>query len=78
MSEARPTVIVRVRPDTSPRRAAEILRWIRCLLPAAMLVVTQAPPPAPPYDDDVVSIDADDVESGPLSIAAALARRVRR
>jgi hypothetical protein len=67
------TVVVVVHPGTNPHRPAEILRWLRWLLPAALLVVA---PAAVPLGDayDVITIDADAVESGPLSLADAIAR----
>lgn len=67
--QSHPLVIV-VRPG---RRTTTILGWLRQLVPAAMLVVaaTNLPPPAP---DDVVTIEEDEVASGPLSLAHALVR----
>lgn len=75
-SDSGPTVVVIVRPATSPRRAIEIMRWVRWMLPAAMLIV--APAPVGWADSsEVITIDADAVESGPLSLADALARSRR-
>ncbi len=52
------TVVLVVRPGTSPRRSSVILRWLRWLLPAALLVI--APAPGPFGDlDQVITIDAD-------------------
>ena len=69
------TVVVLVRSGTSPRRAGEILRWLRRLLPTALLVTAPAAPPLAAAAD-VLTIDADAVES-PLSLAEALARASR-
>ncbi len=66
-------VVLVVRDGTSPRRASEIRRWIRALVPAALILVSSAPL-EPPASDDVVTVSADDVDAGPLSVAAALAR----
>ncbi len=72
------TLVVRVRPGASPRRAREVVGWLRALLPAAVLLVGAGAPPAPDVDGDrVITIDADFVGSGPLALAAALARRAR-
>lgn len=65
--------MVAVRPGARPGRSGEVLRWIRWLLPTAvMLVGTPALPPADA--DEVISVDVDAVESGPLSLADALVR----
>ena len=66
-------LLVVVRPGTNPRRSGQLLRWLRWLLPTALLVVA---PAAPPLGDayDVITVDADAVESGPLSLADAIAR----
>jgi hypothetical protein len=69
------TVVVLVRSGTSPRRAGEILRWLRRLLPTALLVTAPAAAPLA-VATEVITIDADAVES-PLSLAEALARASR-
>lgn len=66
------TVILVVRPGANPRRAREVRRWIRALVPAALILVSSVPLPAAP--DDVVTVSADEVDAGPLAVAAALAR----
>lgn len=70
MAERRRTLGVAVRAG-DPRRAREVLRWVRWLLPAAILLVGPAPSPEV---DEVITIDADAVQSGPLSVADALVR----
>ena len=47
------------------------------MLPAALLVI--APPGAPVSDlpDDVIALDAQDLDSGPLAVADALVRARR-
>jgi hypothetical protein len=71
-------LVVAVRPGRSARHAREVLRWARCMLPAAILFV--GPPAARLADaaDDVIAIDADAVRSGPLSLADALFREHER
>lgn len=64
------TMFVLVRPGS---RTGEIRRWLRALLPTAILVATPAAlPPDGPYD--LVTIDADATDAGPLSIVDAIAR----
>jgi NAD(P)H-dependent FMN reductase len=70
-----PTVVFLVGPKTSPRRSSRVLRWARVLLPTALLIVAAAPLPSA-GDDDVITLDVDDVaDAGPLSLAVILARR---
>ncbi len=67
------TVVVVVHPETSPGRSSEILRWLRWLLPTALLVI--APTSATFSElEQVITIDVDAVGSGPLSVAAAVDR----
>jgi hypothetical protein len=77
MNEHRP-MVVWVRPAASPRRTAQVLRWLRWLLPAALLVVTPSPGPPSGEERDAIVLDAEDACSGPLSTADALARGQRR
>jgi hypothetical protein len=74
---ARAPVVVVVRPGSSPRRTAVIARWVRKLLPAAYLLVAPVailPDPGP----DAITLDADEIVSGPLSLASQLVRHVER
>jgi hypothetical protein len=73
MKDEWPTVVW-VRPATSPRRTAQVLRWLRRLAPAAMLIVTQPSGTPPDPDDSTFVLDAEEGSSGPLSIADALLR----
>lgn len=72
MSDRVSTVVLVVRPGANPRRTSEIRRWIRALVPAALILVSSVPLAA--TSDDVVTVSADEVDAGPLAIAAALAR----
>ena len=73
MSERVSTVVLVVKDATNPRRTIEIRRWIRALVPAALILVSSVPIDVGAADD-VVSVSADDADAGPLTIAAALAR----
>lgn len=71
MGTGRGRVVVVVRPG---RRTGLVLRWLRQLLPAAVLLVTPASSPGPEGDDaEVLLVEADEVES-PLQLADALAK----
>jgi hypothetical protein len=73
MSPTSRKLVVAVRPGASPRRSAEVLRWVRWLLPTAILLVGPAALPDPDTAE-VITIDVDSIESGPLSLADALVR----
>jgi hypothetical protein len=71
MGTGRGRVVVVVRPG---RRTGVVLRWLRQLLPAAVLLVTPATAPAPEAEDgDVLLVESDEVDS-PLQLADLLAR----
>ncbi len=67
------TVVLVVGEKTSPRRSSEIVRWIRALLPAALIMVSSAPIAAD-ASDDVITVRVDELDAGPLAVAAELAR----
>ncbi|HEX9051900.1 MAG TPA: hypothetical protein VF841_15325 [Anaeromyxobacter sp.] len=67
------TVVLVVAEGTSPRRSGEMMRWVRALLPAALILVSSAPLAAP-TSDDVITVNVDEVDAGPLAVAAALGR----
>ncbi len=62
-------VVVLVRPGA---RTDTVLAWLRRLVPAALLLLA---PASLPGDARVISLDADEVLSGPLSLADTLARK---
>jgi hypothetical protein len=75
MSESASPVVLVVRAPTCPRREGEIRRWIRALVPTALILVSSVPLDLDPRAvDDVVTLTSEDVDAGPLAIAAALAR----
>jgi hypothetical protein len=67
------TVVLVVDEKTNPRRSREIMRWIRALLPAALIMVSSAPVAAD-APDDVITVRIDEPDAGPLAVAAELAR----
>ena len=74
MSDESPAVVVIVRPTTTAEKSRRVLGWLRWLLPAAFLILSEAPLTAVSGADRVITIDVDAVESGPLSVADALTR----
>ncbi len=60
------------------RRARAIVRWARALVPAAVLVIAPPGVSAVQGSDDDITLDAEEVASGPLSLADAIARAVAR
>jgi hypothetical protein len=73
MSARVSTVVLVVSPLANPRRARELRRWLRALVPAALILVSSVPVDAA-AGDDVITVSADEVDAGPLAVAAALAR----
>jgi hypothetical protein len=66
-------LVIVVRPARDGRRLREVLRWIRSMVPAAVLLVAPAAPPTDlPDDARVIQVDADGVD-GPLAVASRLA-----
>lgn len=78
MRDSAPVVRVLVRPGTNPRRPAVIARWVRWLLPAALLIVSEVTPDTVTADDDDITLDADDVDTGPLAIASAIQKALAK
>ena len=85
MAETPRRLVVAVRTRGAPRRVGEVMRWLRCLVPAAVLLVAPAPSSGdtsaddPGHDgDEVLTIDADALDAGPLAVAAALVRAHER
>ncbi len=73
MKHKPPIVVILVKPNTPARQPAMLLRWLRWLLPAALLVVSQAPI-ATADADDVITLNADAVDSSPLAVADAIVK----
>lgn len=66
-------VVVVVKQGAGVSRIAAVLRWIRWLLPATFLIVS--PTPLARADvDDVVTLNADAVDSSPLAVADAIVK----
>ena len=53
-------------------RVRAIVRWVRALAPAAILVVSPIEARRRAFPDDAITLDADRLPSGPLSVAHAL------
>jgi len=71
-----PTVVVLVKPGSAAPPAA-LLKWVRWLLPAAFLVVSQGPV-IPTVSKDVIVLNADDIDAGPLTVADAIVKAIER
>jgi hypothetical protein len=72
MNESASPVVLVVR-GPSRRRDGEIRRWIRALVPTALVLVSSVPIDLRAVDD-LVTVTSEDVDAGPLAVAAALAR----
>jgi hypothetical protein len=72
--------VVLLRSSSGPRRRTEVLAsWTRALLPTAVLVITPLDiARVEVADQDAISLDADDIASGPLSLADAIAKAAGR
>jgi hypothetical protein len=68
---------VLVQSGRRPATVKTIIRWAQALLPAAVLLSAPCALPADAEEDGavVISVDADEVASGPLALADAIARR---
>lgn len=70
-----PRLVVVVRSsEVNPRRTRSLLRWAQQLVPAAVIVATTGDSSIGDAREDAIRIDAEDIPSGPLSLANALAR----
>jgi hypothetical protein len=75
IGQARHRVVLLLTGAVDRSRVSAVLRWARALVPAAVLVVS--PVDGRPKNDvpeDAITIDLDELPSGPLSLADALAR----
>lgn len=59
------------------RRLRTLAWWIRALVPAAVLVSSPGEALANDALDSAILLNADEVPSGPLALASALAREAR-
>jgi hypothetical protein len=75
MTATQPRLVIVVRPAPERTRLAEVLRWVRALVPSALLLV--APVSLPDLADvQVVQLDCSDGLDGPLSVATQLAKHL--
>jgi hypothetical protein len=66
-------VVVVVRQGTGVSRLAAVLRWVRWLLPATLLIISSTPLVCTD-SDAVITLEADAVESSPLAVADAIVK----
>lgn len=74
MIERVSTVVLVVRGPTSPRRERELCRFLRALVPAAVVLVSPVPLDLGAAAH-VATVTVEEIDAGPLAVAAALARR---
>ena len=67
-------VVVLRTSGNNRRQLHKLARWVRALIPAAVLVVMPLDGSSTEVSDDAITLDADQVTSGPLSLADAIAR----
>ena len=72
-----PVVVLRTSPASSAH-VKTLARWVRTMLPAALLVIAPLGAPVSDLPGEVIALDALDLDSGPLSVADALVRAVLR
>jgi len=72
-----PKFIVVVASSASERSVRTLVRWARALVPATVLVASSGEATATELPEDAIRIHAEEILSGPLSLADALARAVR-
>lgn len=71
--------VVVLRDEVGSGRGQVVARWLRTLLPVAVLVVTPldaAWADADLCEDDAVTVSVDELESGPLAMADTVARKI--
>jgi hypothetical protein len=66
-------------PMASRARALAVARWARALLPTVTLIIApfEGMLPEGAEGDDAIVLEVDDVGTGPLSLADAVAKAVR-
>lgn len=66
-------------PLASRARALAVVRWARALVPTVTLIIApyEGMLPGEAEGDDVIVLEVDDVGTGPLSLADAMAKAVR-
>ncbi len=74
MRKQRSKVIVLVGSAPNRRRVGTLLCWIRALVPAAVLVSSPVEALTRDVLEDAITLNVDEIPSGPLSLADALAR----
>ncbi len=71
---AKRAVVVVVTARANHSRVRAMVRWVRTLVPAAVLVVAPVGESRSEPCEDAIVVNADEIRSGPLSLADALVR----
>jgi hypothetical protein len=75
MTATQPRLVIVVKPAPGRTRLPEVLRWVRALVPSALLLV--APVNLPDLgEDQVIQLDCADGLDGPLAVATQLGRHL--
>ncbi len=74
MTDPPKRIVVLRAAGANPAGVRAMARWIRAMLPTVLLIIAPAGTTAPETPDDAIALDAQEIESGPLSVADALVR----
>jgi len=70
-------LVIVVKPAPGRGRLPEVLKWLRALVPTALLLVAPGGLPNLP-GDEVIQLDCAEGVDGPLSVATLLAKHLPR
>ncbi len=74
---AKRIVVVASASGANHQRVRALVRWTRALLPAGVLVVSSGDASTHNASEEGIRLDAEEIPSGPLSLADALARAAK-
>ena len=77
VSEEGKRLVIVIRPAADRRRLPELLRWLKALVPTAILLVAPVTLPDP-SEAELVELDCADGLESPLGVVSALARQLPR
>ncbi len=74
MADAPKRIVVLRAAGANPAGVKAMARWIRAMLPTALLIIAPGGTAQLDTPDDAISLDAKEIQSGPLSVADAIVR----